>query len=143
VEVNDSDALKELSQIYLLNAVHKLRFSLGNLQGVHCSCPTDMLPTTPLGIFKYIREVFYQILGPSSEASKQIDALAKVYCKLFAQQSDRGLPGTNFSKGIRHGGKMMAKEHRGILLVMLAMCLCTKGRSILNSWFFQVGHKQR
>ena len=133
VEVKDYDALKEMSQIYLLNAFHKVRFSLGNLRGVHCSCPADMLHTILLGIFKYVREVFYQILGPSSEASRLIDALAKIYCKLFARQSDRGLPGTNFSKGIRHGGKMMAKEYRGILLVMLAMCRCTKGRSILNS----------
>ena len=134
VERGDIAGLKAISQIYLLNAFHALRFSVGNTRGVHGSCPADMLHTIQLGIFKYLREVFFQYLGPTSEGAKQIDALAKIYCKLFGRQSDRSLPGTGFSNGIRGGGKMMAKEYRGILLVMLAIFRSTKGRKIMDKY---------
>jgi hypothetical protein len=85
-------------------------------------------------LFKFLREVFFQYLGPTSEGAKLIDALAKIYCRLFARKSDRSLPGTSFSNGIRGGGKMMAKEYRGILLIMLALFRSTKGREIINSY---------
>ena len=126
VQKADLPKLKGLSQNYLLNAFHDLRFSLANDRSVHGGCPTDMLHTVQLGIFKYLMQVFFHFLGKTSDKAKRIDALAKVYCKLFARRSDRSLPNTNFSKGIRGGGKMMAKEYRGVLLVMLAIFRSTK-----------------
>ena len=56
-----------------------------------------------------------------------MNALAKVYGKLFSRQSDRTLPGTAFSRGIQVG-KLMAKDYRGVLLTMLAMLRSTRGR---------------
>ena len=72
------------------------------------------------------------MLGELSQKAKAIYALAKLYCREFARRSDRSLPNANFSKGIRGGGKMMAKEYRGVLLVMLAIFRSTKGREIMG-----------
>ena len=132
VQKGDLAKLKGLSQNYLLNAFHALRFSMGNDRSIHGACPTDMLHSILLGLMRYIREVFFDFLGNDSALAKLIDALAKVYCRLFGRQSDRSLPNTNFSKGIRGGGKMMAKEYRGVLLVMLAIFRCTKGREMME-----------
>jgi hypothetical protein len=41
------------------------------------------------------------------------------------------MPGTAFTKGIQVG-KLMAKDYRGVLLIMLAMVMSTKGKEILK-----------
>ena len=55
----DLPALKALSQTYLLNAFHDIRFSMGNDAGIHGSCPSEMLHAFLLGTFKYLRDIFF------------------------------------------------------------------------------------
>ena len=54
-----------------------------------------------------------------------------MYGNLLVHQSDRDLPNTNFSQGIRKG-KLMAKEFRGVLLVVAAVLKSTEGRRLLK-----------
>jgi hypothetical protein len=137
VERKNKKGLKEISQHYLTNAFHDLRFSVGNGRGIHGSCPSEMLHALLLGLFSYLREIFFTFLGPSSAAATEIDALSKLYCDLFQRQSDRTLPQTSFSKGLRTG-HLMAKEFRGILLVMLTILRSTKGREVMgNKKYFE------
>jgi hypothetical protein len=89
-----------------------------------------MLHAILLRIFKYLREIFFVYMGKYSQLAEDINALAKMYGKLFTHQSDRDLPNTNFAKGIRKG-KLMAKEYRGVLLVMAAVLRSTMGRQLL------------
>ena len=131
VENADLDGLKALSQTYLKNTFHKVRFSMGNDCGIHGSCPSELLHAFLLGTFKYLRDIFFEFIGKDSERAKLINALAKVYGKHFARQSDRTMPGTAFSRGIQ-AGKLMAKDFRGILLIMCAILRSTKGREILS-----------
>ena len=131
VENADLEGLKALSQTYLRNAFYKVRFSTGNDYGIHGSCPSELLHAFLLGTFKYLRDIFFEMLGPKSEPAKLTNALAKIYGKLFARQSDRTMPGTSFSNGIQVG-KLMAKDYRGVLLIMLAIVRSTKGRKILK-----------
>ena len=84
-----------------------------------------------LGIFKYVRESFFEHCGETSKLAEDINGLAKMYGVLFTHQSDRSLPNTNFAKGIQKG-KLMAKEYRGVLLNMAALVHCTKGRELLR-----------
>ena len=131
VQKADLKGLQALSQTYLTNAFYKIRFSTGNDQGIHGSCPSELLHAFLLGTFKYLRDIFFEYIGKDSEGAKLINALAKIYGKLFSRQSDRTLPGTAFSRGIQ-AGKLMAKDYRGVLLVMLAVLRSTKGQSILQ-----------
>ena len=62
-----------------------------------------------------------------------MNALSKVYSRYFARQSDRTIPGTSFTKGIQVG-KLMGKDYRGVLVIILAMVRSTKGRAILNKY---------
>jgi len=130
VKTKNKTRLKEISYHYLTNAFHDLRFSLGNGRGVHGSCPSEMLHQMLLGVFSYLREILFTLIGPTSELAEEIDALSKLYCDLFRRQSDRTLPQTSFSKGLRTG-HLMAKEFRGILLVILTIFRSTKGREAL------------
>ena len=57
-------------------------------------------------------------IGPTSKLAKEIDALARQYGDMLARQSDRNLPKTKFNNGIK-GGKLTAKEHTGVLFMML------------------------
>jgi hypothetical protein len=131
VEKADLDGLKALSQSYLQNAFYNVRFSTGNGYGIHGSCPSELLHAFLLGTFKYLRDIFFEMIGKKSESARLINALAKIYGKLFARQSDRTMPGTSFSNGIQVG-KLMAKDYRGVLLIMLAIVRSTKGRKILR-----------
>ena len=106
---------------------------MGNDQGIHGSCPSELLHAFLLGTFKYLRDIFFEMIGNDSEGARLMNALAKVYGKLFSRQSDRTLPGTAFSRGIQVG-KLMAKDYRGVLLIMLAMLRSTRGRAILNKY---------
>ena len=133
VENADLEGLRSLSQTYLSNAFHNVRFSMGNDNGVHGSCPAELLHAFLLGTFKYLRDIFFEMIGNDSEGARMMNALAKVYSKLFARQSDRTMPGTAFSRGIQVG-KLMAKDYRGVLLIILAMLRSTKGRKVLNKY---------
>ena len=104
---------------------------VGNDFGIHGSCPSELLHAFLLGTFKYLRDIFFEMVGHKSELAKLINALAKIYGKLFAHQSDRTMPGTSFSNGIQVG-KLMAKDYRGVLIIMLAIFWSTKGRKILR-----------
>ena len=133
VEKADLVGLRALSQTYLSNAFHGLRFSMGNGNGIHGSCPSELLHAFLLGTFKYLRDIFFEMIGNDSEGARLMNALAKVYSKLFARQSDRTMPGTAFTRGIQVG-KLMAKDYRGVLLIILAMLRSTKGRAILHKY---------
>jgi hypothetical protein len=131
VDKGDIDGLRKISQTYLRNAFHLVRFSSPNSCGIHGSCPSELLHAFLLGSFKYLRDIMFELLGQHSESSRLINALSKIYGKLFARQSDRTMPFTAFSKGI-NVGKLMAKDYRGVLLIMLAIFRSSKGRSILR-----------
>ena len=59
VEKANIEGLRALSQTYLTNAFHRIRFSLGNDHGIHGSCPSELLHAFLLGTFKYIRDIFF------------------------------------------------------------------------------------
>ena len=73
------------------------------------------------------------MIGKESEGARQMNALSKVYSCYFACQSDRTIPGTSFTKGIQVE-KLMGKDYRGVLVIILVMVRSTKGRAILNKY---------
>ena len=66
----------------------------------------------------------------TSMLAEEINALANAYGHLFAHQSDRDMPKTKFSNGIQ-GGKLMAKEFLGVLLLIATILWSTKGQKLL------------
>ena len=125
------DELKALSQQCIQNATYKLRFGLHNKCGVHGATPLEMLHALLLGIFKYMRDTFFLQTGKTSQTSSEINALAKEFGHLLSRQSDRDMPKTKFSNGIREG-KLMAKEYTGILLCLLIVLRSKKGKSLVR-----------
>ena len=130
VDRGDLEALREMSQQNIQNAWYPVRFHAANNRGIHGACPSEMLHAILLGIFKYARGIFFQYMGEESKLAEDINGLAQMYGKLLTHQSDRDLPHTNFSKGIQRG-KLMAKQYRGVLLVMASVLASTKGRQLL------------
>ena len=115
IDNNNETALKNMSQHNIDNALYKLRFGMHNNQGVHGACPMEMLHALLLGAFKYVRDCFFEQIGPTSKLADKINSLAQQYGHYLSRQSDRDLPKTRFRHGIRKG-KLMAKECPGILL---------------------------
>ena len=132
IDAGDLDGLRAISQQYIKNAWYPVRFNPGNDRGIHGACPSEMLHALLLGIFKYIRECFFAQIGPYSTLAKEIDGLACEYGDLFGRQSERDLPKTKFSEGIRLGGKIMAKEFRGVMLVIAAVLRSSTGNELLT-----------
>lgn len=132
VEQGNKEELKAMSQHYLLNGFYDLPFHKADTRGIHGACPVDMLHAIQLGLFKYVRDIFFEQIGPTSRPAKDINGLSKVYGRCFARQSDTSIPSCQFSKGIQEG-KLMGKEYRGILLLMLVMMVSKAGRTILRS----------
>jgi hypothetical protein len=131
VSARNFDGLKRLSQQMIRNAWYKIRFHPCNKQGIHGACPSEMLHALLLGVFKYTRECFFEEIGPTSKAADAINSLAQVYGGLFQRQADRDKPKCSFSEGIT-GGKVMAKEFRGILLVIACVLRSQEGQNILS-----------
>ena len=131
-QANEVEKLRALSQHCLkFNAFYGIRFGSHNNRGIHGATPIDMLHMVLLGMFKYIKAEFFQQIGPTSVAAVEINALCTWIGKLFARQSDRDLPKTQFGQGIVKG-KLMGKEMSGIML-LLATCLQTaQGKEILG-----------
>ena len=127
---NDNlDGLKAISQHCIQNTLYKLHFGSHNKLSVHGACAWDMLHMILLGIFKYIRDCFFEQIGETSSLAKEIDALARQYGELLSRQSDRQLPKTKFNNGIT-GGKLAAKEYTGVLLLIFTVLKSKKGRQL-------------
>jgi hypothetical protein len=147
IDDQDKPALKGLSQQYIKNATYLLRFGQHNSAGVHGATPMEMLHHVLLGIFMYVRDMFFEQTGKTSLLSDEINALCIKYGELFGRQSERDMPDTQFSYGIRRG-KITAKEYGGVMLVLVAALRSTKGKLLLtdrnnghqNTLFAQNGH---
>ena len=131
VDKQDLVKLKELSQQCIENAFYKVRFGAHSGQGVHGACPIEMLHAMLLGIFATVRDTFFHQVGPKSALAIQLNILASEFGSLLSRQSDRDLPKTKFSGGIRRG-KLMAKEYTGIMLVLLITIKSAKGQEMLK-----------
>ena len=53
-------ALKAISQQPIDNAFHGLRFGAHSVQGIHGACPGELLHSLLLGIYKYVRDCFFE-----------------------------------------------------------------------------------
>ena len=85
-----------------------------------------MLHALLLGVFVHAHECFWERMGPTSKLAEQFDVLACLLGKLLAQQRERDLPQTKFTKGLNEG-RLMAKDHSGILLLIVACLRTTMG----------------
>ena len=130
VKKNDLEALKGLSQQNINNVWYSLRFGAHNDQGIHGSCPIEMLHALLLGIFKYVRDCFFEQI-PSARVKSEINGLAIYYGDKFSRQSDRDKPRTKFSDGIIKG-KLSAKEYPGVLLLLATILRSTRGSELLK-----------
>jgi hypothetical protein len=132
VDRRDLKKLKDMSQQCLHNAWYRVKFHRANERGIHGACPCDKLHTILLGVFKYATEAFFEQVGKDSLLAKDMNGLASLYGGFLGRQSDRSMPLTQFHKGVQRG-KKMAKEHRGVLLVLAAVLVSTKGRELLRA----------
>ena len=128
----DKEGLKAISQHFIDNAWYKLRFDPTRKTSIHGACPSEMLHALLLGIFLYVREGFFDQIGPTSQLAKDIDALAQQYGELIGRNSERNLPGCKFSHGIKQKKKLMAMEYRGVLLLIAVVLRSTKGIELLR-----------
>ena len=127
--------LKELQatlQHCVKNAFYSVWFGCHNTQGTHGACPMEMLHALLLGIFKYVKECMFDCLGGNdSQVCQEFDGLASVCGDLTSRQSNPDMPCTVFSGGL-NSGRMQAKEHTGILLLIATLFRITGGWLILQ-----------
>ena len=131
VDARNFDGLQQLSQQLIKNAWYMIRFHPYTKAGIHGACPSEMLHALLLGVFKYTRECFFTQLGETSKLATDINGLAQQYGDFFQRQSERDKPKCQFKKGIVKG-KIMAKEFRGILLVIAAVLRSQNGQDLLS-----------
>ncbi len=124
------EQLQAISQQYIKNAWYDVRFHQANAMGIHGACPSEKLHAIQLGIFKYVRTIFFKHMGEYSQLARDINGIATMYGKLLTRQSEKDLPVTTFSKGIQTG-KLMGREFRGVLLIMAAVLRSTSGYDLL------------
>ena len=98
IDKGDLEGLKRISQQNIQNAWYPLRFHAANDRGIHGACPSEMLHAVLLGIFKYVRNIFFLYMGEESKLAEDINGLASIYGKYLKHQSDRDLPDTHFAK---------------------------------------------
>ena len=84
VHRNDADALQQLSQQNIQNAMYKIRFGSHNKQGIHGACPHEILHGIHLGLFKYTRDCFFEQIGKDSKTADRINTLSALYGSIFS-----------------------------------------------------------
>ena len=107
-----------------------MTFHLANELGIHGATPSEKLHATLLGMFKCVRDIFFKMIGPTSQLAEDINGLATIYGKALKHQSDRRFPCVSFAKGIAKG-KLMATQCRGVLLVMACVLRSSGGHKML------------
>ena len=100
VRKNNEEALQQMSQHNIDNAMYKLRFGCHNKQGIHGACPVEMLHAILLGIFKYTRDCFFEQIGETSKTADKINGYSMEFGSILSCQSDHDLPVTRFANGI-------------------------------------------
>ena len=130
IDKQNLEKLRDLSQQNIQNACYKLRFGFQNKNGIHGACPMEMLHALYLGIFKYIRDAFFEQIGKTSKLKHTVEALCKRYGLHLSRQSARDMPQTKFANGV-NVGKLMAKDYSGVLLCLACVVRSSKGRTEL------------
>ena len=128
IEDQDMDGLKNISQQFIKNCWYNIRFGTHNNCGVHGACPLEVLHWLLLGQYKYIWAMFFDQVGDKSVVAELINGTAAYFGTLFQRQSDRRLPRTMFSKGVKQG-KLMGHEMTGLLLILATTLRSTGGRN--------------
>ena len=132
VRADNKERLKELSQHGIWNAFCSLPFGKHNNCGVHSATPMDLLHWVQLNMCKYNREAFFTQVGDKTKLSALMVGLAQTCGVLLQRQSDRDMPRSTFSGGIR-GSYLQAHEMTGVMLV-LAVCIRSRaGRDALRT----------
>ena len=91
----------------------------------------EMLHQIQLGIFKYTRDTFFELIGKKSKSASAFDGLCQAYGERITRQSDRDLPHCRFGDGIRVA-RLNAKELPGVILLMAVALHSVKGRQIVG-----------
>ena len=129
-EADNVEGLRKLSQHCIKNLMHNIRFGLHNNHGIHGACPMDMLHALLFGMFRCIRDCFFEQIGPNSKLSDELNAWARQYGDFISRQSDRDFPKKSFASGILRG-KLNAKDFPRILLCMAITLRCGAVRRLL------------
>ena len=69
----------------------------------------EMLHALYLGIFKCVRDAFFEQIGQTSKLRHTVEALCERYGLHLSRQSARDMPRTKFANGV-NAGKLMAKD---------------------------------
>ena len=96
--------LQAISQQFIKNAWYDVHFHQASVMGIHGACPSEKFHAIQLGIFKYVRTIFFKHMGEYSQLETDINGIATMHGKLMTRQSEKDLPVTSFSKGIQKGG---------------------------------------
>ena len=122
--------LKDLSQHEIWNCFYRHRFGLHNNTGIHGATPMEALHWIQLNLYKYNREALFTQTGETSKLSENLDALTQTFGLCLERQSERGLPRTKYTDGIR-GGKMQAHEMTGVMLLLTITLRSKAGRNLI------------
>ncbi len=128
VEAGDQDGLQALSQQNIQNVWYEYRFGCHNQLGIHGASALDLLHWYNIGKLKNRRIEIFTQMGKTSILGNKINALATSLGYLFARQSDRELPRTMFSKGLKKG-KLQGHEMSGLMLILAAVFRTQEGRT--------------
>ena len=120
VENGDMSGLKNMSQYSFHTVWKKLGITFGgNPRGIHGVTPSEPLHMIDLGIFKYLVQVFFAVIGSKDcKLHSLVDTWAKRVGKHLQHQSDRNLPRTYFPNGISGATKLNGHEYVGVILVL-------------------------
>ena len=119
-----------MSQHYIFNALHELRFGMHNDHGIHGATPPDKLHYMNIGQYGYTRDCLFAQLGETGNLSVAINNIATLVGVFLQRQSDRDLPRTSFAKGVQ-AGRLQGHEMTGVILVLSGALRTTRGRETI------------
>ena len=90
VQKGQLEKLQSISQQCIENAWHNVLFHLANECGIHGACPSEKLHAVQLGLFKHVRDMFFDRVGPTSILANDLNGLRYTYNNLASAKHGLG-----------------------------------------------------
>jgi hypothetical protein len=124
------NGLNSISQHYLKNAMHQVCFG-GSILGVYGCTPMDLMHSLQHGIYMYIQQEIFKLLGDTQKCD--VDVLVKALASR-RQSVKRQYPRTDFTNGITNVSLKSSDEHSGCIF-MLTLVLTMASVSTITDRF--------
>lgn len=128
-KAGDKKGLEAISYHNVQNSFWPACFG-GDPRGVHGACLAEILHMVQKGHHHYAKKGFFEVFSDGQKLAA--DRIFVALSDALKHHSDRSLPSSYFPYGITSLKKINAHEESGVILLIVLLLCCNKGRDVIS-----------